>query len=272
MNILKLLSLSLGVLVVLSHSVLMPPALASEVPEVTDIIQKANLASYYSGNDGRAEARMRIVDAQGRKQVRQFTILRKNHTRGGRQDMLVFFSRPSDVRGTVFRVVRHPGSNDDRWLYLPGLDLLERIAAGDQRTSFVGSDFFYEDVSGRDPSADQHQLVENTSDHYVIKSTPKKPGDVEFESYTSWINKESFIPEKVEYRDRKANIYRRMEVLKVEKIQNHATVVHARISNLVRNSSTEMQLRGIQYDVGIPDGVFSERSMRVPPDQWLRSR
>ncbi len=39
---------------------------------------------------------------------------------------------------------------------LPDLDLVKRIAAGDKRTSFVGSHFLYEDISGRAVQEDKH--------------------------------------------------------------------------------------------------------------------
>ena len=198
---------------------------AETLTDARDIVYKANQAYYYAGADGRAEARMKIVDAQGRTQLRQFTMLRRDReqSEGNNdvQDMMVFFSRPSDVRGTVFRVVRHPGSDDDRWLYLPGLDLVKRISAGDKRTSFVGSDFFYEDVSGRDPDADKHLLIETTDTFYVLKSIPVDPDSVEFSSYQSWINRETLLPEKVEFADSKGKIYRRMEVLKTDIIQGY---------------------------------------------------
>ena len=59
-----------------------------------DIVTRASLASYYAGADGRAEARMKIVDAQGRRQLRQFSMLRRNVDPGGDQDLMVFFQSP----------------------------------------------------------------------------------------------------------------------------------------------------------------------------------
>ncbi|MBV1873812.1 MAG: outer membrane lipoprotein-sorting protein, partial [Gammaproteobacteria bacterium] len=129
---------------------------ATDLSDVNTIIEKANNTAFYTADDGRATTRMTIVDSQGRKQVRQFTIIRRDIEDGGDQQFLVFFSRPSDIKKTTFLVNKHPGKEDDRWLYLPGLDLVKRIAAGDNRTSFVGSHFFYEDVSGRDLDADKH--------------------------------------------------------------------------------------------------------------------
>jgi outer membrane lipoprotein-sorting protein len=126
---------------------------------------------------------------------------------------MVFFSRPSDVRGTVFLVAKHIDRDDDRWLYLPGLDLVRRISAGDKRTSFVGSHFFYEDVSGRNPADDQHRLVETTDEHYLLESAPKSPGTVEFARYVTRVDRATFLPMKTEYYDERGRVYRIMEVL-----------------------------------------------------------
>jgi hypothetical protein len=112
-------------------------AQATDLSDADQIVSQANLAAYYAAEDGRSEARMIIKDAQGREQKRQFTILRRDRTEGGEQDFLVVFSRPSDVRNTVFLVAKKPGKDDDRWLYLPGLDLVKRISAGDKRTSLL---------------------------------------------------------------------------------------------------------------------------------------
>ncbi|SHI09050.1 outer membrane lipoprotein-sorting protein [Ferrimonas marina] len=234
------------------------------------IIDKANLASFYAGNDGRSQARMRIVDGRGREQTRQFTLLRRTKEAAGDQQMLVFFSRPSDVRGTVFRVEKQVKSDDDRWLYLPGLDLLRRISAGDKRTSFVGSDFFYEDVSGRNPREDSFSLVEETEQHYLIEATPKDPRSVEFARYRVWVDKGHFLPIKAEYQDSQGNLYRRVSVAQVETIQGHPTVLRSKVEDLRSGGYTLMEFRGVQYDLGLPESIFSERSMRTPPTQYLR--
>lgn len=249
----------------------LPAAVHAEAPtDVVEIIDRANLASYYAGDDGRSEARMAIEDAQGRTQLRQFTVLRKDRAEGGDQDFMVFFSRPSDVRGTVFLVAKKVDRDDDRWLYLPGLDLVRRISAGDKRTSFVGSDFFYEDVSGRHPQADDHTLVDTTDEHYVVESTPKDPGAVEFARFVTRIDRQTFLPMKTEYFDGRDRAYRVMEVLETEEIGGHPTVTRSQISDPVNGGRTLMEFRYTEYDVGLPTDIFSERYLRTPPVDWLR--
>jgi len=245
-------------------------ALSDELADADEIVARANLASYYAGQDGRSDVRMIIRDSQGREQRRQFTVLRLDVEEGADQDFLVVFSRPSDVRGMVYIVKKHIGQDDDRWLYLPGLDLVKRISAGDKRTSFVGADYFYEDVSGRGPDEDTHELVETTDQFYVLRHEPRDTSSVEFSSYATWIDRQTMLPMKIEYQNANGDTYRRVEVLEVEDIQGYPTVTKSRVSNLESGGYTDMQFGFIAYDLGMPADVFTERSLRNPPKQWLQ--
>ena len=246
-----------------------PMAHGQDLTDVSAIIERANQAAYYAGQDGRAQARLTIVDAQGRERIRQFIILRRDQADGGNQDYAVLFSRPADVRGTVFLVQKQVGGDDDRWLYLPSLDLVKRIAAGDKRTSFVGSDFFYEDISGRTLDEDTHTLIETTNEYYVIQNTPVDPGSVEFTSWTVWVDKTTFLPMKMEYVDDTGAVYRRIETLEVQTIGGHPTATKMRVSDLRSGGYTLSEMRNITYDLGLPEDVFTERTLRNPPRRWF---
>ena len=249
---------------------ILPAAAAAEpLTDADEIVSRANQAAYYAGDDGRSEVRMIISDAQGRQQRRQFTVLRRDLEEGGDQQFLVVFSQPSDVRGTTFLVHKHTDRDDDRWLYLPGLDLVKRISAGDKRTSFVGSHYFYEDVSGRRPSDDTHELVDTTDEHYVLRHLPVERGTAEFAHYDTWIDRETCLPVKIEYTNPAGDLYRRVEVSAVQAIDGHPTVVTSRVSDLLTGGRTDMQFRYIGYDIGLPEAVFTERSLRTPPRDWL---
>ena len=233
-------------------------------------MERTNVAQYYAANDGRALIRMKIVDDKGRSQRRQFAVLRRDVKDGGDQNYLVVFDQPADVRNTAFLVKKHAGKDDDRWLYLPGLDLVKRIAASDERTSFVGTHFFYEDISGRHPAEDTHKLVETTDSEYVVKSTPKDQKGVEFAHYTVWINKKTFLPSKIEYVNGQGKVYRRIEMVKVDTIGGLPTITRLKVSDLESGGYTLSDISNVQYDLGIPDDIFVEASLRNPPQKWLR--
>lgn len=268
-NTLRNLQTAPALLLIMTTSLFATNAQAEPLTDVNEIIKQSNLASYYVADDGRAQARMVIADSKGNKQMRQFTILRKDQEDLGDQDMLVFFSRPTDVKGTVFRVTKKVEADDDRWLYLPALDLVKRISAGDKRTSFVGAHFYYEDVSGRNPAEDNFELTETTDKSYVIKATPKQANSVEFAYYIAEIDKQTFLPMQVNYYDSQGKAMRKMQVLKTKQVQGFTTVVHSKITDLSDNSYTEMQFRNVKYDLGLPQSIFSERSLRNAPKKWL---
>ncbi|MFW5997026.1 MAG: outer membrane lipoprotein-sorting protein [Lentisphaeria bacterium] len=245
---------------------------------VEEIVHKSNHAAYYFGDDGRARVKMDIVDGKGRERSRELTILRKDMMPEDQEDeefigdqrFYVYFHRPSDVRETVFMVWKHVGDSDDRWLYLPSMDLVNRISSSDKRTSFVGSHFFYEDVSGRGIEEDKQELTETTDNYYVLKNTPKDPSNVEFEYYKMWIHKDTFLPIKTEYYDDDDEKYRSYEVLEVETIDGYPTVVKSRMNNLQSGGKTTMTYENVEYNIGLPDDLFSERYLRRSPRKYLR--
>jgi len=247
------------------------PNSTSEILDVNMIVNKANFVAYYQGDDGKARVKMTITNKQGQKRFRGFIILRKDVKDGGDQKYYVYFLKPADVRKMVFMVHKHGDlkKDDDRWLYLPGLDLVRRIAAGDKRTSFVGSDFLYEDVSGRSLAEDTHQLIETTEKYYVVRNVPKKPSIVEFNYYNVSIDRKNFVPVKMEFYDKKDKLYRVIESKKVEIIQEFPTVVKSVVSDLKTGSKTEMEFSDVKYNIKLKD-IFTERYLRRPPREAIR--
>ena len=247
------------------------PAETAPAPSVDEIVNKANLAAYYQGADGKAKVKMTITDKKGQQRFREFIILRKDVKDGGDQNYYVYFQKPADVRKMVFLVHKHadPKTDDDRWLYLPGLDLVKRIAAGDKRTSFVGSDFLYEDVSGRSLEEDTHELIKTTDDLFVIKNVPRQPDTVEFSYYNVSLNRKTYMPMKMEYYDKNGKLYRIIESKEIKTIQDFPTVVKSVVSDLNTGGKTEMEFSNIKYDIKLSD-IFTERYLRKPPKEARR--
>jgi outer membrane lipoprotein-sorting protein len=254
-----------------------PAAQAADLT-VDEIVEKANYTGYYQGADGRAKVEMAIIDEQGRERKRIFTILRRDAQPGdvedeaftGDQRFYVYFERPADVNKTAFLVWKHPGKDDNRWLYLPGLDLVKPIAPGDKRTSFVGSHFFYEDVSGRGTDRDAHELVETNKTYYVVKSTPKNPDLAEFAYFKSYIHKKTFLPVQIKYFDGNDQNYRTYTVEQVKTIDGFLTITTSKMEDKKIGGHTTMTYNSVEYNIGLPEDIFTERYLRTPPRKHLR--
>ena len=148
--------------------------------------------------------------------------------------------------------------------------LTKRIAAGDKRTSFVGSDFLYEDVSGRGILEDTHELLESKDEkYYVVKNTPKAPDTVEFSYYTVTIDKANYVPMKMEFFDKEEKLYRIIESKEVKTIDGFPTVTKSEVKDLKSGSKTEMEFSNVQYNIKIGD-IFQERFLQRPPKEAMR--
>jgi len=267
-----------GIVILLSLQICIPWQLYAATPTLDEIIRKTEHTAYYLGNDGSARVKMTITDSQGRERKRRFTILRMDQQTdqqdqeafSGNQKYYLHIDSPSDLKNTVLLVWKNPGGDDDRWLYLPALDLAKRIAASDKRTSFLGSDYLYEDISGRGMNADSHELVEITKDYYVIRNVPRQVDTVEFSEYTMWIHRQTFLPVKVEYLDKQGKKYRVYDVLGVETLQGYPTITRSRMQDLVSGQESTMDFSHIKYDRGLPEDIFTERYLRNPPNDLLR--
>lgn len=246
---------------------------AAAEPDGADIIERSNKAYYYSGDDGRASLRMTITDRAGRVRTREMTLLRLDIKEGGAQRYYVYFRRPADIAGMVFMVWKNINKDDDRWLYLPAMDLVKRVAAKDKRSSFAGSHFTYEDVSGRATTDDTHEFVReeklNGRDAYVIKNIPKDLGPVEFAYYLSWIDKETYLPMKGEYFNKAGRSYRVITIEETKDIQGIATVTKAKVEEAGRGM-TIVEFSDVKYDIGLNKKTFTERSLRRPPRRWIK--
>jgi outer membrane lipoprotein-sorting protein/preprotein translocase subunit SecF len=248
-------------------------AQAQESMSAEQIAAKAHLNMYYAAEDGIAQVDMQITDKRGKSRERRFSMLRKDIEDGGEQRYFVYFQRPRDVQRTTFMVWKDPSADDARWIYVPALDLVKPISANDKRSSFVGSDFSYEDVSGRHWSQDEHELLrEDVLDGhpvYVIQSTPKS--DDGFATKLSFIDRERLLPLREEYHDDKGELIKLFEALEIKDIDGVLTITKRRMSTPPKGSATEITFESIQYDVGIDAELFRERTLKNPPRDLIES-
>ncbi len=239
-----------------------------------EIITKSQQAFYYAGKDMQAKVLMKLISKNGGERIRELTMLRLNMKDSRDQKYYMYFHRPADVRGMTFMVWKYTGRDDDRWLYIPAIKLVKRIAADDKNSSFVGSDFSYEDVSGRDLSDDIYTLKKeekiNGRDAFVVESVPKQASSAYFSRKVSWIDKETFLPLKEEYYDKRGELYKIFTADKIENIKDIPTIIKRTMLNTQNGHRTEVSFTEVKYNIGLRDNIFSERYLRNAPRKWIR--
>jgi len=252
-------------------------ALAEEPgPSADGIVERSLDAFYYQGDDMKARVTMELIDRDERKRERVMTMLRRDEAEGGDQKYFIYFHEPGDVRRMTFMVWKYPAREDDRWIFIPAVNLVRRIAADDKRSSFVGSDFTYEEISGRDIASEAHTLSgeERLGERevYIVESLPREAAD--YTRRLSWIDKENFLPLREEYYDAQEELYRVFTADRVELVPGDGgpfpTVTKRTMRNVKTGHRTEVTYDSVSYGLGLEDSDFSERRMRSPLREWIR--
>jgi hypothetical protein len=187
----------------------------------------------------------------------------------GDQMYYTYFTKPADVRRTGFLVHKHADGDDDRWLYIPSVDLVRRIAADDRRSQFVGSDFTYEDVSGRLPSLDAHELMPSETldekEVLVVKSTPLDGGTADYAWRKTFIDPEIKMPLREEYYDDQGEMIREFLVERMETVDGIPTAVERTMIDLKKNHRTTISFSEVTYGVELKPEQYTERLLKNPP-------
>ncbi len=242
--------------------------LANEL-SATELMNKVHKRYYYAADGGKAHVKMTLTDKRNRTRVREFWMLRTDIEDMGDQNYYVYFTKPSDVRRTTVLTLKHANGDDDRWLYVPSVDLVKRIASDNKQESFVGSDFTYEDVSGRLPILDKHEYIGeeeyNGAEMKIVKSTPLNPKKSDYAYRKTWVNPTNLLPVKEEYYNAKDKLIRVFTIDKVETIEGIPTAVTRTMKNTKKKHTTTIEFREVTFDVELKPGDYNERLLKNPP-------
>ena len=253
---------------------LLTPAslLAESGPEIA---KKAHLAAYYAGDDGSAQMLMRVYAKGASKPIQKlFQMVKLDVEEGGEQMFFTYFDAPSDIKRTTFLVHKFIGKDDFRRLYIPASDKVLAIAGSRKQDPFMGSDFSYEDVSGRHYTRDTHKLLgEESRDGmtmYVMEAIPREK-EARLARMKYWVDKATYLPMRVEFFDHEGQAYKVYHSGKVQMVQGFPTIMSRVMESPLDGTRTEILVnpKRIRYNIGVEQGDFSERSLKNPPVKFL---
>ena len=226
-----------------------------------------------TGKDARMSLRMRLFDRQERARERALTMI---SMRGGTgrpipgDRTLIRFDHPADIKGTAFLVWESPSADDERFLYLPSLGRVRRIAGSETQESFVGSDFTYEDIGGRELEEYTYAMLSedavwkapdgSTHPAYRLESR-RKSTSARFPRVVSLVRKDSFVVVHAEIFDRRDELQKTFDVLRLEKIDGYWTALEMRMIDARERTRTDLVIEKVDYDVGLKPDDFSRREL-----------
>ena len=230
------------------------------------IMEKA--LSKTTWKDMQSDVVMILTNARGEKRVRKIKMYSRKRTEN-ESDMLMRFVEPADVRGTAFLIIEHEKGEDERYLYLPALRRIKRIASSGKGGNFMSSDFTYYDI-GR-PKLDDwvykrlEDEVVDGHECYKIECLPASKQiakDTGYGKIIRWIRKDIFVTVRSLYFDRALRKWKELTVPKIEKIGGVWFQTDMIMKDLQTGHQSEMRFLNIKINQGIPASFFSKRFLQ----------
>ncbi len=232
-----------------------------------------------TGRDSRTTMRMKLFDRHGRARERALSMvsLRGRGNPGAAKTapdgdrLLIRFTYPNDIRGTGFLVWEHPAADDERFLYLPSLGRVRRIAGSETQESFVGSDFTYEDIGGREFDEYTYAILDENASWvppaggaarpaWRLESRRKDAG-AEFPRVISTVLKDSFVVVAADIYNRRNEKQKVYTVGRLEQVEGIWTAMASEMSNAVERTRTQLTIEQADYNVGLTEADFQRREL-----------
>ena len=225
-----------------------------------------------TGRDSRFEMKMRLVDRHDRVRERQLDFVSLRGAENGKRAdrLLMRFKYPADIRGTSFLVIEHPASEDERFLYLPALGRVRRIAGEEKQDSFVGSDFTYEDMGGRELD-DYAYTTLDANASWTSPEGDKRPAwklesrakdaNPTYPRIVSTVLKDTLVVVAAENFNQRGEVVKQFEVRSLKPVSGIWTALELVMRNLRDKTRTELSVTKAEYNVGLKAADFSRRAL-----------
>src|SRR5664279_314265 len=158
--------------------------------------------------------------------------------------------------------------DDQLWIFSPETDRIIQISGHMLRQSVMGSDLSYEDMM-EDPHLLNHYTgkidgEEKIDDRtcWVITLTANT-ADVAYQMQKVWIDKDRYIPLKKELYAKSGVLLKRMELSDIKQIQGRWFPEKMLFKDVLKEGEgTEFQIEEINFNIAIPDYIFSKASLK----------
>ncbi|AYF43301.1 hypothetical protein BALOs_0286 [Halobacteriovorax sp. BALOs_7] len=138
-----------------------------------------------------------LVDTSGVEIVRE--MLGTSGEFEGVDKSLMEFRKPLDVKGTKLLTWTWKSSDkdDDQWLYLPSLRRVKKINSRSKGSSFMGSEFSFEDIGGQTIEKYNYKFLSEDKNTWTLERKAK--GKSSYLRVILHVSKKYLAPVKTEY-------------------------------------------------------------------------
>ncbi|MEO0222509.1 MAG: outer membrane lipoprotein-sorting protein [candidate division WOR-3 bacterium] len=204
--------------------------------------------------DRKTLMKMTLIDEKGNEKVRTAESYQK-----GKDKRLIKFISPADQKGVSFLAL----PNDVMYVYFPAFRSVRRVASHIKYQEFAGTDLTYNDLGSFGYSKDYNAEIVGEDDvSYILKLTPKPGTDKPYSYLKMWVDKKTFLPQKVEHYDKSGSLWKVMRIEGVKNIKGYNIPYKISVENVKKKHKTIMEFENMEVDVGLSDDIFTVSYMR----------
>jgi hypothetical protein len=211
------------------------------------------------------EITMQLMSADGRVRERSLT-WQTLEVIGDGDKSLTIFHEPRDIAGTAFLSFTHINEPDDQWLYLPSLKRVKRIAAVNQSSSFMGSEFSYEDLLSDEVERFDYQWLRDepceSMTCFVLERRPRY-ADSGYSRQVVWIDQSEYRTVKIEYYDLREDHEKTLTLGSYRQyLEKFWRAQEFRMENHQTQKTTLLTFAPYRFQTGLTDRDFDPNALR----------
>jgi len=215
--------------------------------------------------DTSATMQMILRNRQGeesKREIRSKTL----ETKGDGDRSMIVFDQPKDVAGTALLTYTHKKADDDRWLYLPAVKRVKRIASSNKSGPFMGSEFAYEDLGSQEPEKYTYKYLRDETvdgkDCFVSERFPVDK-DSGYTRMIVWMDKAEYRPLKLEYYDRKQSLLKTLTLAGYQQyLGKYWRPGKLDMVNHQTGKSTTLLFKDYKFRSGLKERDFDQSSLQ----------
>ena len=214
-------------------------------PSAIEIAEAAVERSLFSADNAKAEIDLQVFKRKRKvrsRRLRTITARKDSLTR-----TLVEFQAPADVAGTRFLSVDAEEGKTEQYIYLPAFKKVKRVIGAQRQRSFMGTDYSYADLEGRDvETADWKRLPDTNIEKqkvYVVEGVSKKD-DAPYARSRFYVHPDIMVPLRIDFFARAADERptKRFSALKLKNDGGRWTVTLSRMETPSKKTATRLEI------------------------------
>lgn len=212
-----------------------------------------------------ATYRMVLVNANGDRSERLMELRLLEGTGAEGDKTLIVFKAPADINGTGLLTHQNMTGDDDQWLYLPALRRVRRIASANRSSSFVGSEFTYEDMVPLDLGKYTFKYLRDDAigdtKVWVVESVPRSK-DSAYSRTELFVNQGNHQAVRIDFYDKRGEVQKTAVFMDWSKEGGKWWRPRSiRMDNRLTKKSTLLETRQIKVDAGLSPADFAPRAL-----------